>query len=92
MSNNSKFDNKLQLEIYISECCFFCVDTEKEVEKLKKMFPKLAIRIIDIENKTENIPDEVFSVPTYRFKGKTISLGNPTNEFYSKLQKLIENS
>lgn len=86
---NEKNDKKNRLKVYISSLCFACEGTGFIVKKIEKYFPDLKVEIIDIESENMEIPDSIFSVPTYSLNGKTVSLGNPGDDFFAKLRKIL---
>jgi hypothetical protein len=49
-------------------------------EDLRTKFAELTVEVIDLEAEGSVNHDNVFSMPTYVFNGRTISLGNPTPE------------
>jgi hypothetical protein len=69
-----------RLEIFIDQSCpnyKFNIDHAKRV---RNTYPELSVRVIDINNRPEQIPKMVFAVPTYLLNGKMIFLGNPTQQ------------
>lgn len=68
---------KMTLQVYVSDECWTCQETERIVRDIAHQFPNI---LIEIREMGENQPDEVFAVPTYLLNGRTIYLGNPTRE------------
>ena len=74
----------IKLEVYISENCWSCSESERIVADVVHHFPNIDVHIIDAMITQQ--PEDVFAVPTYRLNGRVISLGNPTREeLYKKL-------
>ena len=78
------------LKVYVAECCYVCKNTPKIIEEIHEKFPELDVEVIDIEKSDESkIPDSIFSVATFALNGRTISLGNPSSYFISKLRDMV---
>lgn len=67
----------LKLEIYIDSDCWNCKLSLDLADGVRKRFPGLSVRVIDLKNTCEEIPEPIFAVPTFLLGGETISLGNP---------------
>ncbi len=67
----------VKLEIYIDSDCPNCDYSLDLADWVRKQFPTLSIRVIDLRESTEQIPEPIFAVPTYLLGGETIFLGNP---------------
>ncbi len=78
--------NKPTLRIYVGQHCWLCDETLRLATDVRANFAGLLVEVIDLDaDGSENV-DDVFSVPTYVFNGRTISLGNPTREeIFSRL-------
>ena len=75
----------LKLDVYISNDCWSCEETERIVSDVSAKIPEVAVEFIDME-KAASKPENVFAVPTYLLNGRVISLGNPTREeLYQKI-------
>ena len=68
----------LVLEIYISAHCPNCAYAVEIAQTISAQFPHVDLRIIDIHQTTEQIPERVFATPTYLLNGQVWSLGNPS--------------
>ena len=81
-SCNSKHDvcTTAVVEIYVSEHCFVCEYAYEVAAAIRRDFPAVAVRIIEIHNPQTVVPDVVFATPTYLLNGKVWSLGNPSPE------------
>jgi hypothetical protein len=66
------------LEIFIHSACPGMQESVFLANRVRKTFPGLSIRVIDVHSTNEEIPPDVFAVPTYLLDGVTIFLGNPT--------------
>ena len=67
-----------ELHVYISENCWSCSEARRIVGKIRPLFPNMEIELRDV--KDERRPSHVFATPTYILNGRTIYLGNPTQE------------
>ncbi len=67
-----------RLEVYVSEGCWVCQESFRLVAEITPQFPGIDIALIDLSD--QRLPDHVFAVPTYVLNGRTIYLGNPTQE------------
>jgi len=72
------------LHVYIADDCWSCQETRRIVADIAPKFPQLTVELREMG---ENIPDDVFAVPTYVLNGRVIFLGNPTREELK--QKLV---
>lgn len=69
--------NNIHLEIFIDRNCQNCETSVDLASWVRKNFPGLSIKVIDIAHPTGKIPETVYAVPTYLLDGEIISLGNP---------------
>ena len=74
-----------KLEIYVADECLACEETRRIVTEITPLYPNVDIELLDLTD--ERKPDSVFATPTYVLDGRTIFLGNPTQEQLE--QKLI---
>jgi hypothetical protein len=65
------------LEIFIDSTCPNCAIAFNLADWVRKSFPSISIRVIDLSNSDREIPEAVFAVPTYLLNGKLIFLENP---------------
>jgi hypothetical protein len=70
----------LNLEIYIDSDCPNCCTSLDTAKWVRKQFPGLSIRVIDLKHSAEEVPEPIFAVPTYLLEGEPIFLGNPENQ------------
>ena len=66
------------LHVYVSEDCWSCAEAKRIVADIKPLFPGMEIEVRDVND--EGRPSQVFATPTYILNGRTIFLGNPTQE------------
>jgi len=68
------------LRIYVAQHCGFCEEAVRLAREVERRFAGLFVEVIDLDVEGSVNHDNVFSIPTYVFNGRTISLGNPTAE------------
>jgi len=68
----------VQVEIYVAEHCVICEYAYEVADSIRTDFPDVDLRIIDLSQTSEAIPDAVFATPTYLLNGRLWSLGNPS--------------
>lgn len=68
------------LAIYISNHCPACAYAYSVAEEIQRDFPAVNVRLINLNETAEAIPDAVFATPTYLLDGRIWSLGNPSPE------------
>ena len=69
---------QIALDIYVAQHCGTCAYAYEVAAEIRRQFPHVQVRIIDLENTTEIIPEAVFATPTYLLNGQVWSLGNPS--------------
>lgn len=69
-----------RVEIYVAEHCRLCEYAYEIAEGIQTKFPDVDLRIVNLSQTTEPIPDAVFATPTYLLNGRLWSLGNPSKE------------
>jgi alkyl hydroperoxide reductase subunit AhpF len=75
----------MDLKIYISEHCWGCIVAREVAEQMQQLYPKLAVKLVDLDGAEEEKPEEVFATPTYVLNGRVVSLGNPRVEALCEL-------
>jgi len=70
----------IRVEIYVAENCGICEYAYEVADGIRTDFPTVDLRIINLSQITEAIPDAVFATPTYLLNGRLWSLGNPSAE------------
>lgn len=76
-----------RLEIFIEAGCPNCIISHDLADWVRINYPRLSIKVIDLNSSTGQIPEAVFAVPAYLLDGKTIFLGNPDRD---ELGRIIE--
>lgn len=93
VSNNSghnKDDYTIQVDIFVARHCFICEFAYEIVELIERNFSQVDLRVIDIADPEETIPDSVFATPTYLLNGRVWCLGNPSpTQVVQKLNELL---
>ena len=67
-----------KLEIYVTDECWSCEETRRIVAEIEPLYPHVDIELRDLSDARK--PSSVFATPTYVLDGRTIFLGNPTQE------------
>jgi predicted thioredoxin/glutaredoxin len=67
-----------QITIYVAQHCATCDYSFQVAAEIRREFPHVQVRIVDLEQTTEAIPEAVFATPTYLLNGRVWSLGNPS--------------
>jgi predicted thioredoxin/glutaredoxin len=70
----------IRVEIFVAEHCLSCEYAYSVAGTIEENFPGVDLRIINLSQTTELIPDAVFATPTYLLNGRLWSLGNPSPE------------
>ena len=68
---------KTTLKVYVAEHCSGCTEARNTAIRIKRDYPDVTVRVIDITDTGEIIPDEIFATPTYVLNNQVVSLGNP---------------
>jgi hypothetical protein len=69
---------RIALDIYVAKHCSNCAYAYEVAGEILRQFTHVQVRIIDMGNTTEAIPEAVFATPTYLLNGRVWSLGNPS--------------
>ena len=75
------------VEIDVSEHCPVCTYACEVVAMIRREFPMVDVRLIQIDAMHVNLPDSVFATPTYLLNGQRWSLGNPAPD---RVHKVLE--
>jgi hypothetical protein len=78
--------DQIAIDIYIAQHCSTCAYAYEVAAEIRRHFPHVQVRIIDLGNTTEIIPEAVFATPTYLLNGRVWSLGNPSP---AKVQEIL---
>jgi predicted thioredoxin/glutaredoxin len=73
-------DQGHQVTIYLAQHCQTSTYAYQVAEEIRQAFPHVQVRLVDLEQTTEPIPEAVFATPTYLLDGRLWSLGNPAPE------------
>lgn len=68
------------LVIYISNHCPLCAYAYLVAEGIRQDFSTVTVRLVNLAETKEAIPEAVFATPTYLLDGRLWSLGNPSPE------------
>ena len=68
----------IRVEIYVAENCAICDYAYEIADSIRAGFPAVGLRIINLSQSGQAIPDAVFATPTYLLNGRLWSLGNPS--------------
>jgi len=79
-NNQVEQNDEISVVIYVAEHCFVCEYSYEIAELIEQEFPQVYVRIVNLTQTTESIPDAVFATPTYLLNGQVWSLGNPSPE------------
>lgn len=86
----AELNEQPSLAIYVSAHCSMCEYAHEVAEIIRRNFSQVQVRLVDIQERQEIIPDIVFATPTYLLNGRLWSLGNPSLEkIYETFQKFI---
>ena len=78
------------LRIYVGQHCWSCEETVRLADEVRTQFAVVNVELIDLDVEGSVNLDDVFSVPTYVFNGRTIFLGNPNrDELFLRLSALV---
>lgn len=69
---------RIAIDIYIAQHCGTCAYAYEVAAEIRRQFPHVQVRMIDMANPRESIPAAVFATPTYLLNGRVWSLGNPS--------------
>ena len=67
-----------ELVIYVMAHCAVCDYALETADWLRARYPQLNLRVVDLANPQEPVPEIVFATPTYVLDGRVWSLGNPS--------------
>lgn len=68
----------MTIVIYVAQHCSTCAYAYEVAAEIRRQFPHVQVRMVDMETTTEAIPEVVFATPTYLLNGRVWSLGNPS--------------
>lgn len=67
-----------QVEIYVHRHCANCAYAAEIAELIRRDYPAIAMRVVDLAETNEPAPEAVFATPTYLLDGRVWFLGNPS--------------
>ena len=65
------------LKIFVAETCPGCVEALDTAAQIQQDFPNIVVQVVNMDNPSATIPEEVFATPTYMLNNRVVSLGNP---------------
>lgn len=71
----------MRLEIYVASHCTNCQEALVIAEAARDI-AGLDVAVIDLDHISEDMPDSIIAVPTYRLNGHVVSLGNPEPQYF----------
>ena len=69
-----------ELALYVGEDCASCRMALDVAERVRREFPHVAVRVVDLSVSSADPPEGVFAVPTFLLDGEVVSLGTPSWE------------
>lgn len=79
LTGEKEAKSAIRVEIYVADHCLSCEYAYEIAGTIEEKFPAVDLRIINLSQTTEPIPDAVFATPTYLLNGRLWSLGNPSS-------------
>ncbi len=78
-----------EVAIYVARHCSVCAYAYEIAALIRRDFPDIAVRLVDVAEAAEPLPESVFATPTYLIDGRRWYLGNPSPaEVIETLSKL----
>jgi hypothetical protein len=75
------------LRIYVAEHCGSCGESRRLAKLIARRLENVVVDVIDIDK--ERPIDEIFAVPTFCYRDRIVSLGNPSIEqLYDRLRSI----
>ncbi len=72
------------LRIYVATHCDGCRESRRLAKVVAACLPSISVEVINIDH--QKPVDDIFAVPTFCYRGKILSLGNPSeNELCSRI-------
>ncbi len=75
------------VEIYVAAHCPVCAYAYEVATMIRREFPMVDVRLIQIDAMQVDLPDSVFATPTYLLNGQRWSLGNPAPDIVHEVLK-----
>ena len=78
-----------EVAIYIAQHCSVCAQAQEIAALIRREFPAIMVRMVDVAAAGELLPENVFATPTYLLDGQRWFLGNPSpSDVMETLSKL----
>ncbi len=78
-----------EVVIYVARHCSVCAYAYEIAALIRREFTGIAVRMVDVADAAEPLPESVFATPTYLLDGRRWFLGNPSPaEVFKTLSKL----
>jgi hypothetical protein len=71
----------VRLEIYVTSECAGCQEALR-IADLARGIPGLSVGVVTLDDGLQEVPANVFAVPTYLLDGQVVSLGNPARDAF----------
>ncbi len=68
------------LTIYVHDQCSVCDYAHETARFVQQHYPQVQVRLVDVAQPNEPVPECVFATPTYLLDGRVWSLGNPSSQ------------
>ncbi|MFN7984133.1 MAG: thioredoxin family protein [Vicinamibacterales bacterium] len=83
----------MTLTIYVSAGCWTCDGVGDVIAAVSAELPDLTVQVVDVDRAMPGeVPEIVFSIPTYTLNGQVVSLGNPAADFVDRLRACLDDS
>ncbi len=66
------------LRVYVAAHCSSCPESRRLAGAVTARLPRVTVELVDIDR--DGAPDEIFAIPTFQYRGHSISLGNPSED------------
>ena len=79
------------LDVYLSSHCFGCSEARRLAAAAERRFPRLRVRVVDLDREPAARPEQLVAVPTYMLDGQVIALGNPRQrDLFRDLERSLD--
>lgn len=68
----------VSLEVYVEQGCMTCRRSLALAEEMRRRFPQLSVKVVDVASGDGRHRDLVTAVPTFFLNGARFALGNPS--------------
>lgn len=89
---NKPIAGKPVLRVYVATGCAASDMANERIMQLRRLLSdSLSIEVIDVHAAMKDeVPEAVFSVPTYVLDGQVVSLGNPGEDFVRRIHLYVD--